>query len=109
MPLPQIDLALLNDDARWADPYDCAEPLFAGVLFLHDCMLARFPKCPLLKRIVRLGDQFNAMYATASRDRSLIRNEHITPFVSELDLLGTLGHSLWHLKEHLMRGPFDMS
>lgn len=98
---PQIDYGVLNDDARWADPYDCVEPLNAGVWFLHEVMLARFPKCPLLRRTTRLGDQYGLMRAKAAKDLAQITPERVGTFFSELNLLGTLGHSLWHLNQHL--------
>jgi hypothetical protein len=95
---PQIDYGVLNDDARWADPYDCVDLLVAGVWFLHESMQARFPKCQLLRRTTRLGDRYGMMRATAAQDRSQITTGELAAFFSELNLLGTLGHSLWHLK-----------
>jgi hypothetical protein len=101
MKASQIDYGVLNDDARWADPYDCVEPLIAGVGFLNEVMLARFPRCPLLRRTTRLGDQYGLMRKTAAHDLAQITPEQVAMFFSELNLFGTLGHSLWHLKEHL--------
>jgi hypothetical protein len=98
---PQIDYSILNDDARWADPCGCKGLLAAGVWFLHETMLARYPKCTLLKRTVRLGERYELMKSVAAGDHAQVSHDEAAGLLSEMDMLGTLGHSLWHLKEHL--------
>jgi hypothetical protein len=100
----QIDYGVLNDDARWADAYDCIDLLVAGVWFLHETMLARYPKCPLLKRTVRLGDQYQLMKRAVTGDPAQVSHDQVAGLFSEMNTLGTLGHSLWHLK-HLIDAP----
>ena len=58
-----LDLAILDDDARWADDTECADLLFAGTWFLHETLKDRYPKCHLLPRILQMGDRFEKMYA----------------------------------------------
>jgi hypothetical protein len=98
---PQIDYCVLNDDARWADSIDCLELLFAGVWFLHETMQTRWSNCPLLKRIIRLGDRYEALMKVGAIDRSQVTSEDMGLLFSEMNTLGTFGHSLWHLKCHL--------
>jgi len=98
---PQIDYSVLNDDARWADPYDCAELFIAGAWFLHETLLARHPKCPLLKRILRVGDRFEVVSKSAGNDPSRVTYDEMAFLFSEMDTIGTLGHSLWHLRHYL--------
>jgi hypothetical protein len=84
-----------------ADPYDWIDPLVAGVWFLHETMLALHPKCPLLKRMLRLGDRYEAMKSAAAGDPTQVSHDQVAGMLSEMNMLGTLGHSLWHLKGHL--------
>jgi hypothetical protein len=98
---PQIDYSVLNDDARWADPFDCIDLLTAGVWFLHETMRARHPKCPLLKRTLRLGDRYELMKRAAAGDPTQVSHNQVAGLFSEMNTLGTLGHSLWHLKRHI--------
>src|ERR1700722_13744494 len=101
MTAPQIDYSVLDNDARWADAYDCIDLLVAGVWFLHETMLARYPKCPLLKRTLRLGDRYEQMKGAAVCDPPQAAHDQMAELLSEMNLLGTLGHSLWHLKPHI--------
>jgi hypothetical protein len=98
---PQTDYSVLDDDARWADPYDCINLLVAGVWFLHDTMVARYPRCPLVKRTVRLGYRYELMKRAAAGDPTQVSPDQVAGLFLEMNTLGTLGHSLWHLKRHI--------
>lgn len=96
-----LDLAILDDDARWADDTECVDLLFAGTWFLHETLKARHPKCPLLPRLIQMGDQFERMYAGSGADATKVNVADASAFFTELNTVGTLGHSLWRLKTHL--------
>ena len=93
-----VNFDILNDDVRWADPYDSADLLVAGIWFMHETLVARYPRCTLLKRIRRLGDQFQLLRTNAQDDSSKLASAQSSSSFSEMNTLGTLGHSLWHLR-----------
>src|ERR1043165_7888079 len=98
---PRVNLAILDDDVRWADNLECGDLLFAGVWFLHDTLISRHPRCPLLGRITQLGDQFERLRSASGSDPSKVTAADASAFFAEMNTVGTLGHSLWQLKGHL--------
>lgn len=94
---PTVDFAVLNDDVRWADPYDSIDLLAAGIWYLHDLLVSRHPDCPLFKRVRLFGDQFERSKEIGREDDLQLTHEQIKSMIGEMNLLGTLGHSLWHL------------
>lgn len=96
-----LDLAILDDDARWADDPECVDLLFAGTWFLHETLKARYPKCPLLPRILQMSDLFERIYPESGGDSSKVSVADASAFFNKLNTVGTLGHSLWRLKAHL--------
>lgn len=101
MPTPQINFDLLNDDARWADPYECIDLLVAGIWFFYDTMFARHRKSSLLRRLRRLGDRVNTMRTRTGDDPGQLTQDEMAQVLSEMNTLGTIGHSLWHLRDQL--------
>jgi hypothetical protein len=101
MPPTHIDFEILNDDVRWADQYDCFDLIVAGIWFLHETLVTRYPKCTLLERTLRLGNEFNALRKSTQNDPSKLTESQMSSLFSEMNTLGTLGYSLWHLKDCL--------
>jgi hypothetical protein len=97
----RVNLAILDDDARWADNSECGDLLVAGVWFLHDTLKSRHPRCPLLGRITQLGDQLERLRSASGGDPSNVTAADASAFFTEMNTVGTLGHSLWRLKRHL--------
>lgn len=98
---PQINLSLMDDDARWADDTECLELLIAGVWQLHGTLKARHPKCVLLRRIDRLAGEFERIQRVSGGDAAKVSVAEVAGFMSELNTLGTLGYSIWHLRGYL--------
>lgn len=98
---PQVDLTVLDDDARWADASECVDLLVAGIWYLHDTLQSRYPKCALLKRITQLGDRFARLSSEGWANATQVSGPEAVAFFTEMNALGTLGHSLWRLKGHL--------
>ncbi len=97
----QVNLAILDDNARWADDSECVNLLVAGIWFLHDTLQSRHPRCPLLRRITQLGDRLEHLRKASGSDPSKVSVTDASAFVTELNTVGTLGHSLWRLKGYL--------
>ena len=97
----QINYAILDDDARWADNSECADLLVAGIWYLHDTFKARYADCPLIRRIRKAGDEFERLRLASGSDATNLNPTEASSCFTELNTLGTLGHSLWQLKGHL--------
>jgi hypothetical protein len=97
----QNDCDVLENDLLCADPYDCMYPLAAGLRFLNNTIHARHPKCPLLKRIARFNYEFEQLKQAAIADPKELTDERSVKTLSEMNLLGTLGHSLWQLRKYV--------
>jgi hypothetical protein len=95
------DYAIFNDAVRWADPVECSDLLFAGVWYLYETLQARYPKSPLIRRALELGDRWDAVRQAAGDEPSRAPNSELSAIFSETNLLGTLGYSLWHLRRCL--------
>jgi hypothetical protein len=96
-----VKFEILDDAERWADPYESFDLFVAGIWFLHEQMFARYPNCELLKRIVRLGNWFESVQTLTDSDPSKLTGKQESFLYSEMNRLGTLGHSLWHLRQYL--------
>jgi hypothetical protein len=107
MPPNDIQYEILDDDAKWADPNDCVDLWFAGIWFLYESLLARYPGCPLLSRIAELGNRLDRLRDDTRGDPAQIPGSIGTWFTEETHILGTLGYSLWHLRAHLTAAPLD--
>lgn len=97
----QVNFTVLDDDARWADNTECVDLLFAGIWFLHETLKSRHPRCPLLCRITQLGNDFELLRLASGSDASKVSPDDAKASFAEFNTLGTLGRSLWQLKEHL--------
>jgi hypothetical protein len=97
----QVNLGILDDHGRWADDSECVEFLVAGAWFLHDTLKPRYPRCPLLRRILQLGGELEHLRLVTGSDSSKVSEDNAAKFFTELNTIGTLGHSLWQLKGHL--------
>lgn len=101
MPPPNITYDVLNDTARWADPDDCIDLLLAGIWFLYETMQPRYPGCALVNRITRFGNDFEQVKRATDYDPTKLTHEQEVSLFCESELLGTLGYSLWHLRNYL--------
>lgn len=97
----KLPFDLLDDDVRWTDPHDCCELLYVGIWFLYETLVVRHPGCSLVKRILAHGDTFEALYAKSGGQSTNVAIADMANHFTERNLPGTLGHSLWHLREYL--------
>ena len=84
---PQIDLKVLDDNARWADDTECIDLLIAGIWFLHDTLKSRYPKCDLLQRITQFGDRFERMRSASGGDATNVSGSEAASFFAEMNTL----------------------
>lgn len=92
----------LNDEAKWRSSTECVDVLCAGVNYLYE-RLGSLPgrEAPLHARIRQLGNLRLALRARHGSVPSTTvgTDPDVERFIRLLDDLGTLGFSLWHLKE----------
>jgi len=74
MPSNRINYDVLNDDVRWADPYECSDLLFAGIWFLYETLRDRHATCSLIDRIRSHGVDFKSRYQKVEGDVTKVTN-----------------------------------
>jgi len=96
----RVPYDVMDDYSRWRDPNACVEVLHAGVNYLHEILVAKHARCPLLKKVLALGDLKLKMERESKGDPASANPADVKVFFEQLNLLGTLGYSLWHLRNY---------
>lgn len=90
----------LENEALWRDANDCVCPLTAGLRYLYDDVLeSSHAGCPLSFRVEEHCIAGMRGITNAGFDPMAIEPTTQVDLVRERHTLGTLGYSLWHLRD----------
>ncbi len=98
----KVPFEIMNDVANWRHPQLCWSVLFAGVNYLYEELERRRPNSRLADRIRMVGG-INLRRIESADDGSpewRPEDPEQVRLVRDVDALGTIGFSLWHLRPY---------